>query len=213
MISYFMRRILGSLVALALLTPMLYTFVVYSPGGVIDVVKRLDRYCRLTSGSCPVWLIEDLQATYELNKPWPSSYFAWLFNPDDVTAAGPHYDSGSNLLLPGPKGIEIAIGDLQIKGSGVLTGDLGLSSARDQGRPVADVLGPGLDLIFAALMALIFALMLTITLQRWRRPIAPFQFQRPPAFKLTDIYLHQIALISIKPTSRAWSVDASRPLW
>ncbi|MFL5735361.1 MAG: ABC transporter permease [Chloroflexia bacterium] len=71
--------------------------------------------------------IESLEKRYKLDKPWPVSFLAWLYDPNDTTRLDGN-------LQEVPKGIDVTIGDLHIVGSGVLTGELGNSSSLRTGK-------------------------------------------------------------------------------
>jgi peptide/nickel transport system permease protein len=78
--------------------------------------------------------IKDLETRYKLDRPWPLSFLAWLYDPSDTTQLD------GNLQVV-PKGIDITIGDIHLVGSGLLTGDLGTSATRRTGkRPVSELL-------------------------------------------------------------------------
>jgi peptide/nickel transport system permease protein len=84
-----------------------------------------------------------LERQYKLDKPWPLSFALWLFDPNDssVVILDDH-----DQLIETTKGIDLSIGPIRLKGSGVLTGDFGnverisgLGSEHDE--PVMDIIG------------------------------------------------------------------------
>jgi hypothetical protein len=185
MLGFFIRLILGGLIRLALSVFILYSLLVYAPGGVnwsyqIFHMPLVDPIYRGFTNWPEYW---------ELHKPWPLSYLAWLFDPED-TLAPPVYDL-QGLPQQRPMGINISLGSLQIKGSGILTGDFGQSWNIDLDRPVSDMLGPGISEMFAFLLSLITALMAIVAAQRWRRP-QPYRVSSlPTVSSLVDWwYLH-----------------------
>jgi peptide/nickel transport system permease protein len=62
-----------------------------------------------------------LQETFKMDKPWPYNFVLWVFDPQ--TTMQKNADGTLS-----PKGIDIDILGLHIKGSGMLTGDFGTSS-------------------------------------------------------------------------------------
>lgn len=106
--------------------------------------------------------LNDLAQSYKLDQPWPLNYLLWLFDPNDTT------DLNKD-LQPMPKGIELQIGDLHIRGSGILTGNFGYSHFQGTGRgdPVIEVIGRGwvntavlvgVSLVISAVLALIIGI-------------------------------------------------------
>jgi peptide/nickel transport system permease protein len=55
---------------------------------------------------------------YKVDRPWPLSYLAWLFDPTKTT------EMNQNRKIV-PVGVDISIGEWQLRGSGILTGDFG----------------------------------------------------------------------------------------
>ena len=99
--------------------------------------------------------VEDLEKTYKLDKPWPINFLAWLFDPDDTTETTREFETI-------PKGIDIGIGELRIRGSGALTSDFGSTKVIQRGTPVRELLSTkmgysailvGLTILLAFLIA------------------------------------------------------------
>ncbi len=106
-----------------------------------------------------------LNQQYGLGKPWPASFFAWLFDPDDMFSTV--FDD-DNVQTNIPKGVDFTIGPLHIRGSGILTGDFGvtervLGARFIPSQPINDVIGSrwlnsllmvGFALVLAVLVAI-----------------------------------------------------------
>jgi hypothetical protein len=147
MLTYLIR---GYLLTLLLAPLLLFTFLVYAPGGAYDTMFKLlndPTYCdRCLRGEYALVLIKD----FKLNKPWPFSYFAWLWDPE---ANGTFtFDEVTGQWAP--KGIDVF--GIRVSGSGVITGDLGYSlivegvSVQDLIIAVRGALMPGMLTIFLA---------------------------------------------------------------
>ena len=68
--------------------------------------------------------VRDLEAAYKLDKPWPLNFFVWLFDPSDTSTQG-YNDQNQPVVIA--KGINVNIFGWHVQGSGILTGDFGLS--------------------------------------------------------------------------------------
>ncbi len=106
-----------------------------------------------------------MEYQYKVDKPWPFSFLTWLFDPSDTTETV--FDE-NNDQVEVTKGIDIAIGPVRLRGSGILTGNFGyvertsgLGISRPE--PVMDVIGSrwgntvsmiGLAFIVALLLAI-----------------------------------------------------------
>ncbi len=156
MATYIVRRFVQGLVVLLLSTFLIYTILIVTPGGPKDQIQLLKQSAQ---GGKPVnpHLIDIYTKLYGLDKAWPVSYLIWLFNPDESSET--HYDISGNAITT-TKGINL-FG--VIKGSGVLTGDLGESVNIDQGKTVLSLMGLrigntltliGLATIFSILVAI-----------------------------------------------------------
>ena len=79
-------------------------------------------------------MIDYYTKIYGLDKPYPLNYLLWLFDPAKTSETS--YDIKGN---PTVKSIGVDI--FGIKGSGILTGDLGKSVKIDLNKPVVDLIG------------------------------------------------------------------------
>jgi hypothetical protein len=158
MIAYFVRRVVGGAVKLLLLSLALYI-------GVAEVVQNDPSICCCTNSlkPCNGRLLVALISTYKLDNPRPLGYLLWLFDPSDTTQLAP------NKLEYIPKGIDWHLGTLRVRGSGILTGDLGRSVRIEIDAPVVEIFG-GLGQMFAVLSIVMIALMAVAVLQRLGRP-------------------------------------------
>lgn len=120
MLTFLIRRSLQTIAFMLVAWFLVYTVLVYlMPAGPGQIYRRV-----VASGGPPGGVNSeavDLERYYALDKPWPISYLAWLFNPSD---ASPNTgETAQNLNR-----IDIHIGALHIGGSGMLTGDFGKSA-------------------------------------------------------------------------------------
>lgn len=83
----------------------------------------------------PLLTVRNYEEAYSLDKPWPFSFFAWLYDPNDTT----YITRRAYQVLP--KGLDINIGGLHITGDGMLVGGWGISEALRPGMQVRDVIG------------------------------------------------------------------------
>jgi peptide/nickel transport system permease protein len=156
MTTFIIRRLIQGVLVLFLSTFVIYSMLVITPGGPQDQVNEL-RLLQAQGKPFNKELLRILTHWYGLDKPYPLNYLVWLFNPEETTKRT--YDLQGNVYTA-TKGINL-FG--VIKGSGVLTGDLGESVKFDQGEPVANLLGGRLlnTLLLtgsALLISLLFAL-------------------------------------------------------
>src|SRR5215213_5245564 len=148
MLIYILRRLMQSVIVLFLATFVIYSILIITPGGPKDQVAELQAS---SSGGRPVnhALLEALLKAYKLDSPYPLNYLRWLFDPAQTTQI-----NSENEVVP--KGIDVAIGEWHIRGSGVLTGDFGNSVQIAKGQPVMklmyDRLGNTLALTTTALL-------------------------------------------------------------
>jgi peptide/nickel transport system permease protein len=136
---------------------LIYSILVITPGGPRDQVEELKR---LSAGTRPVnaAYIESLLKAYKLDSPYPVNYLRWLFDPLDTTRLDPN-DNAKEIS----KGIDLAVGDLRIKGAGVLTGDFGNSVQVAKGQSVLKLMGDRLGNTLAlTVTALVLAILLAI---------------------------------------------------
>lgn len=133
MAIYILRRFIQGLVVLFLAAFFIYSILIISPGGPQDQIAQL------RSGDPNLELSPEyvtyLEKIYDLDKPWPLNFLAWLFDPTDIE----RYDNTLNKVVP--KGIDVSIGSLRLQGSGVLTGDLGDSLNIQPGVPALELMG------------------------------------------------------------------------
>lgn len=131
MTTYLIRRAITGFFVLAFASFTIYSILTIAPGGPLDQIKFASGAGRnpLSEGD-----VERLKRLYKLDKPWPLNYLVWLFDPSDTTTVDENYQTV-------PKGVNIQIGDLQIRGSGVLNGDFGRSLWVSQGRSVTTMMG------------------------------------------------------------------------
>jgi peptide/nickel transport system permease protein len=109
--------------------------------------------------------VENYEDAYELDKPWPLSFLAWLFDPADTTKVTKHYNPDIGDFDRVPTGIDIQIGDLRLRGSGFLTGDLSEMERYARGVPVAQLIGERWSYTWPLLAsAIIIALLVGIPL-------------------------------------------------
>lgn len=93
---------------------------------------------------------------YKFDKPWPLSFFLWLFDPSDTTQVDINFQTV-------PKGIDVNILGVHLKGSGILTGDFGKSDQvfknRDIGEGISTRWGNTVVLVgLSLLISILFAL-------------------------------------------------------
>jgi len=133
MAAYIIRRLIQGVVVLFLSTLMIYTILVVTPGGPQDQVNQMKLEA---AGGRPFnqGLIDIYTKLYGLDVPYPLSYLTWLFDPEETSERT--YDLQGNVFTT-TKGIDL----FGIKGSGVLTGNLGDSIIIDQGKPVVELMG------------------------------------------------------------------------
>jgi hypothetical protein len=158
MVAYFVRRLVGGIFTL-----FLVSFVLYS--ATMPVLLDIARWGLGGSGCRSLlcyreWLVRVVKA----DRPWPLNYLAWMFDPTDYSTQQT-YDPRT--VTPG---IDLTIGSIQIKGSGLLTGDFGESWLIERGTPVLDVFGPGLGELLLGMSTAILLLMAVAFGQRLRRP-------------------------------------------
>jgi peptide/nickel transport system permease protein len=131
--TYLLRRILQSIIFVAVAALLIYTLLVMlMPDGPADRYNRLkaglpDRF----TGAVPLNTTPErgdpaynLQVRYKLDKPWPLNFAVWLFDPNDTEINT--YDLAGNPIVV-QKGINLQLFGLTLRGSGILTGDFGKS--------------------------------------------------------------------------------------
>jgi ABC-type dipeptide/oligopeptide/nickel transport system permease component len=159
MIAYFTRLLIKGVIHIFLAFVILHTLTSYFLGSVTG--KEISGLINVRGPILTdyAYLIELL----ELDRPWPLSSLAWLFNPMEIER---HTVEGGILST----GININIAGFPIQGSGVLTGDFGESLQQQRGTPAMDILGKWTDEYLFAHLAVIFAAMIIACIQRRGRP-------------------------------------------
>lgn len=169
MARHFVRLAIGGIVSLLAATCVLYHLLVYSPGGAIDEITGVVRLREALSqkpdkrvGTRPIdgtSLRHPFEGAYHLYKPWPYNYMTWLLDPLDTRQVNDRNEVEA-------KGVDVDLAGLQIRGSGILTGDLGYSVAMAKGTLALDVYGRGFGLAFAVLLGLVVTFGYVATVQR-----------------------------------------------
>jgi peptide/nickel transport system permease protein len=160
---YLVRRVGQSLGFILVAWLLVYTvLVLWMPGGPGQT------YQAIVSGNGGAgqfpFQAQGLAQRYKLDKPWPVGFFLWLFDPSDTTQ---FVNDDNGITLQIPKGIDFRIGDMRIRGSGLLTWDLGFTDSTGRDAPVNALLAErwlnSLVLVGSSiLLALIVALPLGI---------------------------------------------------
>ena len=166
LLSCTFRAIRGAL-ALILALFTLYTVLLYTPGAPQHSIST-------SHGPSLAELTVDM---YELDKPWPVSFLAYMFDPSE-TVETVNIDRYTSVTVP--KGIHVSILGTRIEGSGLATGDFGKSFQISRGDPVIDMYGPGLDVALALVISLVVTFVYVATVQRIGKP-APYLSRQPGA--------------------------------
>lgn len=154
--AYFVRRLMGGILALLFTTFVFHTGFFYAPTGVIDscteirldVPKSFNQYCA------------QVAKAYKLDFPWPLSYMLWLFDPQN---------NGDSAVLDDPitpSKLDISVLGWRIAGRGLLTGDFGTSLRVAIGSPALHVYRVELPTFLAMLIVPVVLLMLVAVGQR-----------------------------------------------
>ena len=157
MAVYFVLRLLGGAITWLAAAFVIFTLLVYVPGG---VVSRVEHGVGRHDGTGRVLHVI---RTYELDKPWPFNYLAWMFDPADTE----RLDVARLYLVP--EGVDFSVLGRPIKGSGVLTGDFGESLVVAPYTPVLQVYGLHFGVLLAITLEPALLLMLVALLQRTER--------------------------------------------
>src|SRR5688500_4929181 len=131
MATYLIRRFIQGFVVLVLASLTIFSLLMVTPGGPLDQIRALQQNPDLTVS--PQYIASVIE-TYDLDKPWPLNYLAWLFDPEDTTTVDENYNEVS-------KGINFNLFGTTIQGSGVVTGDFGNSLELQRGVPVIKMMG------------------------------------------------------------------------
>lgn len=140
MLTYITRRLLESVITIFVALLLLHTVImIYLP----------DRFMRERT-----YVSDSSQLMPHERPQWPLEFFLWLFDPGKTMTTNGDLETV-------PTGVDIAIGNLHIKGSGALTGDFGNSFFVGQGQPVGEILSTRwlntLVLVVAALIPTVIA--------------------------------------------------------
>jgi hypothetical protein len=109
---------------------------------------------------------------YELQHPWPLNYANWLFDPTEPDK--PYTIPGKQTLVEYlPPYFALQAGPIHLRGSGLLTGDLGLSGMVDGGTPVVDVIGASSVPLSLALLicANVLLMVVSVVQRKGRKPV------------------------------------------
>jgi len=157
MTAYFVRRLIGGFLTLLASTFLFYSLLIYPPG---SLHSSYELFRSGHSGGEYIWTFRYMVEYYGVLKPWPSSYLGWIFDPDDTEKL----DIRSQLVVP--NGVDIKIGELRFRGSGLLTGDLGESVSPWRGIPVLDAYGIEPIRLYSLCFSALSFFMLIAALQR-----------------------------------------------
>jgi peptide/nickel transport system permease protein len=137
--TYIIRRFFQSVIFITVGALAVYTVVVllmpFGPKFLYD--RMIERYRSIDSsfqGTPRSPETDALIAAYKIDKPWPLNFAYWLFDPNDTIQRMPL--TGREV----PKGIDLQVGGLRLRGSGVLTGDLGVSRLIGRDAYVGDLI-------------------------------------------------------------------------
>lgn len=133
MAVYIIRRLLQGFLVLVASTLVIYSLLVFTPGGPKDQLEEMNAQ---RQGNKPInpEKIKQFLKLYKLDSPYPVNYLRWLFDPQDITQINDQQEEVR-------KGVDLNIGSWHIEGSGVLTGDFGRSLQIARGVPVMEMMG------------------------------------------------------------------------
>jgi peptide/nickel transport system permease protein len=165
--TYIVRRFIQSILFIFAGALLVYTaLVMWMPAGPNWRAERmLEEFRKISAELNPGYTgpisspeLDEIYALYKIDKPWPLSFFAWLFDPEDTVQEGP-----DGTLVP--KGIDVTVLGVQIKGSGILTGDWGTSRWVNRGSNIREMIGAqaGGTLVLVG-VALLLSLVIAIPL-------------------------------------------------
>src|SRR6478609_7119597 len=164
MVAFFVRRLVGGIATLLLSTFVLHSLLVYIPGGIRDMyIETLpflshERSVNTDRLSMSIYGDRHRMGNYfEVGKPWPHSYLAWLFDPNDTD--GEH-----------------------ATGSGLLTGDFGESVGVALGHSTIELIGSSFWLYDLIILSLTLLGMVLVVFKRIGHAprFAPPQFPFTP---------------------------------
>jgi hypothetical protein len=160
MLAHYTRRILGGLLILLSASFLFYKVPVHW----MDQVQYASHF--------QPTIVRYYVQHYELQHRWPWNYANWLFDPTEP-------DKPYSLLVDRtaldymPPYIDVQAGPVHLRGSGLLTGDLGNSELVSRGTPASDVIGrDSVQLSLALLLGANILLMAVSVVQRkGRKPV------------------------------------------
>jgi hypothetical protein len=182
MLAYFVRRLADGVFAMLATAFLYYQIAVYCPGGIVNPIEGYP----LRSGTIErpgllmlilsVPINNRLHQTYKLRYIWPTNYLRWLFDPQDTTQVDPNNGKEKQ------KGLDIWVGGVELKGSGILTGNWGSTSEPPYGQSALELMGSSFwlyDLIILSLTLLGIALVVFQRIGHTPR-FAPLRFPFTP---------------------------------
>ena len=157
MVAYFVRRLVGGFATLLASTFVLYSLLIYTPGSLHSFwqVYQSGQF-RPINASGLLYMAN----YFEVFKPWPLSYLGWMFDPDDTEKL----DVSRHVVVS--NGLDIEIGNIRLRGSGLLTGDLGYSGAVARDQSVLELMGSSFWLYDTIILGLTFLGMAFAVYQR-----------------------------------------------
>ena len=161
MLNYFVRRLASGVATFLLAFLVLYSIVVPMAVWERDAIICLD--CSLHRANHKELNINSL---FKLDKPWPLSYAAWLYDP-----AG-NVPIGQAVEVERTHGGSYSVSIIEVTALGVLLGDFGESAELAQGMSVHEMYGIEFLPLLLACLGVIVAGMIVAVLQRRGRPIS-----------------------------------------
>jgi len=121
MTAFLIRRFFLGFITLALATALIYFLLTLIPGGPMEALRQQGN--KTISKTDIIRIGKALGITDERGNPyqWYTRYFNWLFSTKRT-------------------GIDLKLGPIEVKGGGLLTGDLGRSTTISPGRPVNELI-------------------------------------------------------------------------
>ncbi|HET9495268.1 MAG TPA: hypothetical protein VFR15_13650 [Chloroflexia bacterium] len=168
MLAHYLRRILGGLLTLLLASFLFYNMFMYLP---VDPL-RVPHWVDPPTPSILRYYIQRYIQSYELEHPWPLNYAYWLFDPAEPDEPYPIV-IGLTRIEYVPPYLDARVGPIYLHGSGLLTGDLGLSQIVQRDMPTIDMIGRGsVPFALALLICANVLLMAASVVQRkGRKPV------------------------------------------
>jgi peptide/nickel transport system permease protein len=132
--TYIIRRIFQGILVLFFAALTIYTILIVSPGGPADQIRDYQMGAGRFKAISPEYVAYVYQE-YNLDKPWPLNFAAWLFDPRKTSRLDA--DTGQEVQ----RGVNINVFGMNIRGSGILTMDMGDSLKLAPGKTVTDLIG------------------------------------------------------------------------